>query len=273
MKHEKLYGWGAPLGTIDVKLIVALVFAFAGLSWAAISFMPRSAEATDGPRVIASAIDNDGNEVEPEYTKASNDRQRNQVQDEIEGVVNQGATSVLAKIDVPSNAQAGVSEAVVNAFLPILSGDHDSFMDAIDAMGGKVPGDLEGDHPMFKQLAKVFAGAKVDLSRITVSKYEQQQGRRMGMRRNVATDDVDIEPGEPNEPAVRTQVMEMQPASLFPDAPNKSDPSAIEVKIPVQPKGEKHESIFSLVLTWNPDVKLWQPAAYRTIQNRLMEDD
>ena len=67
--------------------------------------------------------------------------------------------------------------------------------------------------------------------------------------------------------------MEMQPASLFPDAPSKEDPTAIEVKIPVQPAGEKDESVFSLILTWNTQSKLWQPAAYRVIKNRLMEED
>ncbi len=273
MKYSKPTGWDAPLGKIDIKLVFALMFAIAGLAWAAVSFMPRDATSQDGPRVIASALDEEGNQVEPEYTKASSNRQREQVQVDLVSLVDSGAAVALSDMDIPSGASVGVSDAVINAFLPILSGDHDSFVDAIVAMGGKIAGDLEGDHPIFKHLTKIFAGAKVDLSRITVKRYEQQQGRRMGMRRNVMTDDVDTEPGAPSEPAMRSQVMEMQPASLFPDAPGKSDPSAIEVQIPVQPKGEKLESIFSLVLTWNPEVKLWQPVAYRTIQNRLVEED
>jgi hypothetical protein len=94
----------------------------------------------------------------------------------------------------------------------------------------------------------------------------------MQMRREVATDDIDVEPGDGGRGGVSTQVMEMQPASLFPDAPPKQDPTAVQIKIPVQPKGDKNESIFALILTWNKDAKLWQPAAYQVIKNRLMED-
>jgi hypothetical protein len=274
MKTNRNIGWDAALGSADLKTVVAVLFAVGGLSWGAVSILSgRDKPGDDKPRVIASALDNEGNAVEPQYSKASSDRQIDRVQEELEAAVDLQAQAALRSIAVPKGLPTGVSDAVVNAFIPILSGNHDSFLDAIVAMGGEVPGELDGEHPMFKQLAKVFEGAKVDLSRISVSKYEAPAGRGMGMRRDVVTDDQDIEPGQDGMPAVQTSVMEMRPASLFPDAPSKNDPTALEVKVPVQPKGDDNESIFSLILTWNPDAKHWQPAAYRTIRNRLMEED
>lgn len=267
-------GWDSAVGSVDAKTMVAVAFAVAGLSWGAYSMLSSGDSPNDeGPRVIASALDQEGNAVEPEYTKASSAKQVDQVEDEIIQAIQDDAQSVLAQINVPKGLPAGVSDAAVNAFIPVLSGDYDSFVDAIAAMGGKLSDNLDDDHPLFTHLAKVFEGAKVDLTRIKVSKYEAPAGGRMQMRRNAQTDDVEVEPGEDGMPAMQTSVMEMQPASLFPDAPGKADASAIEVSIPVQPKGEENESVFSLILTWNPQARLWQPAAYRTIRNRLMEDD
>ena len=275
LKMRSNTGWDAALGSADLKTIIAVLFAVSGLSWAAYSMLSgRESQEDDGPRVIASSLDNEGNAVEASYTKASSDRQIDSVGVEIEDLVREQAQDAMSSIHTPKGSPAGLSQAVANAFIPILTGDHDSFADAIIAMGGKLAGDLEGDHPMFTHLSKVFKHAKVDLSRITVGKYEAPAGGRMqmGMRRDVQTDDVDIEPGQEGMPNIRTSVMEMRPATLFPDAPGKDDSTAIEVKIPVQPKGEEDESVFSLILTWNPQAKLWQPASYRVIKNQLMED-
>lgn len=273
MKNGLKAGWDSALGAAEVKTIVAVVFAVGGLSWAAYSMLSGGEKAEDnGPRVIASALDNEGNEVETDYIKASSDRQIQTVSSEIEVLVREQAQSALKAIDVPKGMPDGLSMAVVNAFIPILTGDHDSFVDAIKAMGGKLAGDLEEENPLFKNLAKVFKHAKVDLSRITVAKYEppNMQDGSMGMRRQEIESDGE---GEDNGPNIQTSVMMMRPASLFPDAPGRKDPSAVEVRIPVKPQGEDNESIFALVLTWNAEEKLWQPAAYQVITNLLMEDD
>jgi hypothetical protein len=261
-------------GGADVKLIIALLFAVGGVSWAAVSFMSSGKSKTEptGPRIVDAVIDDEGNQIDANYTKASSEKQIDQVKGDIEQAIQQQAQAALAQINAPKGLPDGLSDATLNAFIPVLSGDHDSFIDAIIAMGGKVPGELEDDHPMFTHLTKVFKDAKVDLSRITVERFVAPEGGRMGMRREVETDDVDVEPGEGGRGGVSTQVMEMQPASLFPDAPPKQDPTAVQIKIPVQPKGDKNESIFALILTWNKDSKHWQPAAYQVIKNRLMED-
>lgn len=271
MNTKRTSGWDAPAGSVDIKTILAVAFAVGGLSWGAYSMLSTGrGEQKDEPRMIASALDSEGNAVEPEYTKARSAKQVNLVQEEIAQMVSGQARSALNDISVPKGLPTGVSDAVVNAFIPILSGDYDSFKDAIIAMGGKLSDNLDEDHPIFTSLVKVFDGARVDLNRISVSKYEAPASGRRQTRREVNTDDVESLPGSTS---MRTSVMEMRPASLFPDAPPKTDATAIEISIPVQPKGEENEAVFSLILTWNPDVKLWQPTAYRTVRNMLMEDE
>jgi len=259
-------------GGADMKLIIAVLFAVGGLSWAVVSFMASGKKTPDtqGPRVVDAVIDDEGNEIDASYTKASSSKQVHAVRDEIEAAIQEQAQAALSAIDVPKGLPEGLSEATLNAFIPILSGDHDSFADAILAMGGKLPGEMEEDHPLFTHLTKVFEGAKVDLERITVERFVAPEGGRMQMRRQV-TEDEESGPGGPSG-GVQTQVMEMRPASLFPDAPPKQDPTAVQIKIPVQPKGDKNESVFALILTWNKDAKQWQPTAYQVIKNRLMED-
>ena len=254
-------------GAVDVKTVVALVFALAGLSWAAVALLGnRSTPEPDGPRVIASALDDEGNAVEPEYTSTSGSSRLDAARDQIENIVHTEAMATLGEISVPKGTPEGVSESVVNAFIPIVKGDQDAFWEAIAAMGGQVPGEIDGEHPMFSHLKKEFAGAKVDLSRIRVRKHEAMDPSQRGPR---MTREVNEEADE--GPAMQTNRMEMRPASIFPDAPESNDPSAIEVTIPVQPKGEDLESVFLLVLTWNSDAKLWQPASYGVIKNRLIE--
>lgn len=261
-------------GGADVKLIIALIFALGGLSWGAITIMssgkPRQAE---GARVVDSVIDSSGNDVDADYTKASSTKQIQSVENEIREAIQSQAQSVLGAIDAPKGLPEGVGDATLNAFIPILSGDHDSFVDAVAAMGGQLPGEFEEDHPLFTHLTKIFSGAKVDLSRVTIERFVTPTGERIGKRREVQTEDVEIDPDNPGNGGVQTSVMELQPASMFPGAPPKQDPTAVQIKIPVQPKGEKNESVFALILTWNKEAKQWQPAAYQVIRNRRVEDD
>jgi len=258
-------------GAVDVKVIAAIVFAMVGLSWAAISLMGGRDEATrSGPRVIASALDDEGNAVEADYTSTDGTKRLDAARDQIENIVSTESMRVLSSIEGPKGAPEGVSEAVVNSFVPLVIGDHDAFWEAIAAMGGEVPGEIDGEHRMFTHLKREFQGAKVDLSRITVRRHEAAELGQGGMR---MTRDVDDQDGEGGGPGLQTQRMDMRPESIFPDAPGVQDPSAIEVRIPVQPKGEELESIFALILTWNNDAGLWQPATYGVIKNRLVEED
>lgn len=268
-------GWASRAGSADLKTIVAVVFALGGLSWAVIAMMSGRGDSSagDGPRVIASAIDEQGNAVEPDYTSTSGTKRLGAATDEIERVVSAESSGVISALSGPKGAPEGVSEAVVNAFVPLLTGDHDAFLAAIEAMGGVVPGDLDGEHPIFKHLSKEFAGAKIDLDRITVRKYVPQDRQGMGMRQTREVNEEANEEADGERIQTQTQRMEMRPQSMFPDTPESSDPSAIEVQIPVQPKGEELETIFALILTWNADARMWQPATYGIVKHRLIEEE
>ncbi|MFK7759242.1 MAG: hypothetical protein AB8C13_04765 [Phycisphaerales bacterium] len=263
-------------GAADIKLVLAALFAVGGLSWGVVSVLSsgNSAE-NDSLRVLDTVVDASGNAVEPVYSKSNTDTQVSFIEQELRGVVLRQATSAVSGIDSAKGLPDGVGDAVINAFLPVLTGDHASFIDAIKAMGGVLAGDLDQDHPLFTELTKTFRGAKVDLSRITVEKYVAGETRRKDSRErssggvNMGGDDANA---EGSQTGVQTNVIEMHPASIFPDAPKKQDPTSLHVKIPVQPKGEKQETIFGLILTWNTKAKQWQPAAYQLIRNRKVQD-
>jgi hypothetical protein len=269
-------GWGARPGIVDLKTIIALVFALGGLSWAVVAMLgTRGAGAETGPKVIASSLDEEGNAVEADYTSTNGKRRIGEAREEIAGIINAEASEVLASISVLAGTPEGVSEAVVSSFMPMVSGDYDAFRAAIEAMGGQIGGELDEEHPIFTHLEKVFLGAKIDLERITVQKYEGEERPMMGMGTRRQPRQLTDEEREQVTGSYQTQTQrtEIRSVTLFPDAPEKSDPSAIEVKIPVLPKGEDLESVFSLILTWNADARKWQPATFGIIKNRLVEGE
>lgn len=259
-------------GGADLKTILAVLFAVGGLSWGAIALLSGRGDSggkdADKPRVVASALDEQGRAVEPVYTSTRGEKGLGEARMQIDNIVSAEAMGALGEIAGPKGSVQGVSDAVVGAFVPIVGGDYDAFLSAIVAMGGKIPGDLDGEHPMFTHLKKEFAGAKIDLSRITVRRYEATLPGRGGTRMTR-----DVQDRGDGGPALQTSRMDMRPESVFPDAPDAGDASAIEVLIPVLPKGEDLESIFGLVLTWNSAAGLWQPATYSVIKNRLVEGE
>ena len=93
---------------------------------AAISLMGGRDEATrSGPRVIASALDDEGNAVEADYTSTDGTKRLDAARDQIENIVSTESMRVLSSIEGPKGAPEGVSEAVVNSFVPLVIGDHD----------------------------------------------------------------------------------------------------------------------------------------------------
>lgn len=261
-------------GSADPKLVVAVLFAAVGLSLGAYSIAgaakpDRSSETAE--KVLGSSVDDEGNLVEPVYTKTGSSSKLSDAADVVSSEVGAQAQRVLGSMDLGSLGIEGASAAqiassVTSTIVPIIGGDQSAFFDAILAMGGKLPGDLDTEDPLFKHLTKVFKDAAIDLTRITVRKHvPEQRGAQMEV-----TNDEDVR-ADGSGRRTNQSVMEMQPKSLFPDAPGSSDPTAIEVRVPMKPKGEEHESVLSLILTWNRKARRWQPAAYRMIRTIVTE--
>ncbi|MCA9303735.1 MAG: hypothetical protein KC996_06405 [Phycisphaerales bacterium] len=252
-----------------LKVILAVLFAAAGVGIAGYSMMGSKGRSEKAPASkVFTAIDDDGNAVEPDYAKARSTKQIDAVSDEIAEKVRLLAPAVGAIRAASGQEGAEVAQATIDAIVPILSGDHDGFVAAIRAMGGKIE-NLDGEHPLFTHLTKLFKHASVDVDRITVKKYTAPQGGRVTIQREEENADA----GGPRR-NLNERVMQMKPASLFPDAPGVEDDSAIEVRIPMRPAGDDAESVFSLILTWNKDLRLWQPSTYGVIKRELsVEDD
>lgn len=254
------------IGAADPKIVIAGAFAGLGLLWAVVSIagtMRERAPENAGPAVLEGAFDERGNAVESDYSKASSRSQIEHVVNQLGVVLNAQSGALLRSMETPVGTPEALAQSVSDAFAPILSGDHGDFVSAIRALGGVLSEDLDGEHPLFTHLSKRFTNAQVDLSRISVRRHEPRQG---GMRRVVE------EEGEGSGRNVNEQTMEINPQGVFPDAPGDDDPSAVEVRIPVKPKGEKNESVFGLVLTWNAQAMRWQPAAYRMTTITVTEE-
>jgi hypothetical protein len=268
---QKLAARGFALPTL--KVLLAVVFAAGGVGWAGYSIVGgKNTQKKPTQRVVTTPMDEDGNEIDTNYTKAKSDKQVSAVSDQIASRIRDIGPAIQA-IQAASGLAGGddIADATINTLIPVISGDYDGFVDAIIAMGGKIA-NLDTESPVFTQLAKVFKHASVDVDRITVAKYEPPQGGMM-MRRRAVEDNADAAPGDGPGFNMNESIMMMRTASLFPDAPSHSDSSAIEVRIPMKPKGEG-ESTFALILTWNAGARKWQPASYNVITRTMtVEDD
>jgi hypothetical protein len=266
MQTSNARGFALP----TLKVILAVLFAAAGVGIAGYTVLGagNSEDAPDRGSVIT-AMDDDGNAVDTNYIRARSAKQVDAVSDQIANKIQQLAPAVNAIASASGIGDNAVARTTVDTIAPILAGDHSGFLEAIRAMGGKIT-DLDGEHPLFTHLTKVFKHASVDVDRITLAKYTPpERGARM-VEREVVDEDEESGPST----NMRERVMQMRPASLFPDAPDVDDESAIEVRIPMKPRGEDAEAIFSLILTWNKDARLWQPATYGVIKRELvLEDD
>jgi hypothetical protein len=255
---------GSRLGGADPKIIAASLFCGVALLWGTYTIVGAMSSDGDQPeraQPLKGAFDDEGNELETDYARTGSSSAVERVANEIGVAINEQAAPVLEALGVGVGTPHAVASAARDAFVPLLKGDHDAFVDAVRAMGGSISESLDGEHPLFTHLEGVFKGAEVDVSRVTVSQYERED-RRVRSRRVVVDQESDSAGRAPGR-GVNRSVREIQPASVFPDAPGSDDASAIEVSIPVRPKGEDNESVFGLVLTWNADAGLWQPAAYR----------
>jgi hypothetical protein len=267
---QKIAARGFALPTL--KVVLAVVFAAGGVGWAGYTIVGgKNTQKKPTQRVVTTPVDDEGNEIDTNYTKAKSDKQVSAVSDQIASKIRDLGPAVNAIQAASGSAGGGeIADATINALIPVISGDYDGFVDAIIAMGGKIA-NLDTENPLFTQLAKVFKHASVDVDRITVAKYEPPQGGMM--RRRVVEDQADATPGDGPGFNMNESIMMMRPATLFPDAPTHSDSSAIEVRIPMKPKGEG-ESTFALILTWNAEARKWQPASYNVITRTMtVEDD
>ena len=86
----RTHGWDGGLsrrGSIDLKTILALVFALAGLSWAAVGLLgSRGEPEPDGPRVLSSVVDDQGNELKTDYTSTSGTKRLDAAREQIQNI-------------------------------------------------------------------------------------------------------------------------------------------------------------------------------------------
>jgi hypothetical protein len=260
MKHARR-GFAAS----QVKMGVAGLFAAAGLAWAAwVVFAGGGGERKpETPRAeqVSVPLDNEGNPIDTAYQ--STKRDSGAVVGQLGTLAEQGAVSVPGFAQLGGSA-AGLAESLKLAVGPLVSGDHAAFLAAMQALGAAL-GEMDGEHPLFTRLAEKLKGAQVDLSRLEITRHEERTGPVIQRRERAEGEQGE---GGPSNINVNERVMEMRPANLFPAATGRVDDKAVDIKFPFKPK-DADEQWFGMTLVWMPDLKKWQPGAFRIIDREV----
>lgn len=239
---------------MDAKTLLAGGFAVFGVGLAVYVGLgtgggERAAPPAERVRVV-DTVDSAGNVVEPVYERTRGERAA-----EVVGTIaTTGAAMAKAAGLLGGGDEAGFAESVALSIGGLVRGDHDAFVAAMRALGGVLPGEVDGEHPLFAQLSEKLEGAEVDLSRLEVSAHEVPGRGARAMR------------GERDGPPVNRQVSELRPGRLFPEATAAVDEKAVDVRFPFRARGSKQEEWFGVVLVWNGDVKRWQPGGFQVIR-------
>lgn len=248
----------------QVKMGVAGLFAAAGLAWAAwVVFAGGGGERKpETPRAERATVplDNEGNPIDTAYQ--STKRDSGAVVGQLGTLAEQGAVSVPGFAQLGGSA-ADLAESLKLAVGPLVSGDHAAFLAAMKALGAAL-GEVDGEHPLFTRLAEKLKGAQVDLSRLEVTRHEERTGPVIERRERAEGEGED----GPSNINVNERVMEMRPANLFPAATGRVDDKAVDIKFPFKPK-DADEQWFGMTLVWMPDLKKWQPGAFRIIDRQV----
>lgn len=264
MKIEHRRGFAAT----QLRVVAAGVFAVAGLGWAGWTvFGTHGGEARAKPASKehvekSTVVDKDGRPTDAVYEKTRGGAAK-EVTSRLASMASEAAASVPSFGTQGNGAAAELGPSIELAVGGLLSGDHEAFLAAMRALGGVVPGTLDGEHPLFAALKDKLAGAQVDLTRLEVRRHEQRRpGPRVQQRERQEGDPA----GNVN---VNEQTREMRPGGLFEDATGRVDDKAIDVRFPFRAKGAADEEWFGLVLVWNDSVKKWQPGAFQLTKREV----
>ena len=170
-----------------------------------------------------------------------------------------------------------VASSARDAIEPLLLGDYDAFVAAVERLGGTI--DPEQRSRLFDQLARWMKLGEPDLDRISVGPFEgmgrgeQGEGQPRRVSRTMDEDD-----GEDEGPGVAERTMAMRAAGNYPDADpmRESGPDPIEVRVPLKPKAGPNkggEVTVGVVLVWNAEKQVWQPGMYSMTTISLVDGE
>lgn len=262
-------------GATELKITLAAVFLVGAVSVAAYRLMgaKRPAASPRSQQPAGQAVSDEGEAVETNYTRVRSPDDVGVVMASYADDVERAARSLDLGGDVGGAAR--VASSARDAIEPMLLGDYDAFVAAVERLGGTI--DPEQRSRLFDQLAQWMKLGEPDLDRITVRPFEGMGGGGRGEaqpRRVSRTMDED----EGEGPGVAERTMAMRAAGNYPDAdPMASEgPTPIEVRVPIRPKSGPNkggEVTVGVVLIWNAETATWQPGMYSMTTMSLVDGE
>ncbi len=252
-------------GATEVKIALAAVFLVGAVSVAAWRLVGNSRPVTN-PRSdlpAGQAVTGEGEAVETNYTRVRSADDVGVVMTSFADDVGRSARS----LDLSGGGDAQrVASSARDAIEPMLLGDYDAFVAAVQRLGGTIDPDAEERSRLYETLAGWFAMGEPDLDRVRVAAYAGMGGGGGEAQPRRVSRTVD-EDSDDRGAGVAQRRMAMRAAGNFPDADPEAatGPTPIEVSVPIRPKKGPHkggEVTLGVVLTWNAETGAWQPGMY-----------
>ncbi|MFI4897377.1 MAG: hypothetical protein ACIARR_06090 [Phycisphaerales bacterium JB059] len=254
---------GRAFGAGEVKIALAAVFLVGAVSVAAWRLTGNRRPAPEGGRQVGAGmpINEEGQRQPTDYSTV---RSASDVSAVMAGLAEEVARAGRSLALDGAGAER-VAASARDAIEPMLLGDHEAFVEAVDRLGGVIdPGERSR---LFDHLAAWMKLGEPDLSRITVRPYEGQGGGGGEAPARRVSRDAGEREGAERGPGVAERTMAMRAAGNYPEAdPEGAEgPTPIEVRVPMRPKAGPNtggEVTLGVVLVWNGAAGVWQPGMY-----------
>jgi hypothetical protein len=259
-------------GAREVKVALAAVFLIGAVSVAALRLAGNRRPAADPLREIGVGmpIGEEGEVLATNYARVRSASDVGVVMASFAEDVSRAGRSM----ELDRAGADRVAASARDAIEPLLLGDHDAFVEAVERLGGVI--DPEKRSRLFDRLAAWMKMGEPDLDRITVRPFEglnggedEAQPRRVSREVGDSAED---------RPGVAERTMALRAAGNYPDADPEAakGPTPIEVRVPLRPKSGPNkggEVTLGVVLVWNEETGRWQPGMYSMTTKSLQEGE
>ncbi len=237
---------------------------------------------TRRPEPRAVAVTPQGEPAETNYTRVRNEADAREAVRLVGDEVALGAGRIDAVRDLGPGAAEVVGAAATDAIGSFFTGSFDDFLEALRRLGAEIDPEADRTRQLFDRFTAWCRLGEPDLDRLVVRPFEPMGARgggaEAGPRRVARTAAVEENDGD-RPTGVAAREMMMSTEAMFPgvslDGESAGRPP-IEVRVPVRPRSGDNKGgdvVLGVVLAWNAERGLWQPAGFSKSIYSVEEDD